>query len=452
MNENSPAVLVLWRRTHGAERDCQVVRETTEPHAVDYVRVCLDAWGLSEVLFKRDSESATQALVDEMQVERSEETMVEESPKYLYQLGSEAEDTAQMIESLTQACARVLREKLGLKVASKSIASSRPDRQVVLSQTEKRDDGHGTWSRIGPLAQVDETLRFKVVRCEMAELESRWVTRACLDRAGEGVVGATAGVEFFQPLRRPAKDDQCQRDGFIMSVPWDTRGPTGKSMAGNRKKNATKSLIQDEAPRGPVHLEASLREMTQCQRTLELPMNPNVIGGNPAARRFVKGSGSAGDEASEEQFVTHPDTVQQIRQTTGTKRGAEDDVTASPAKRAHTVPFPLTQALLLSATGRKEMLVPRDAMRISTQFEEYVCRPNVKVFFDAAGEFRDHYNGEVLDWSLKITGTDNETTRTEKSGVPIPYEDVSPRNRRQRGSPTRTCSTDPRKTRSGGES
>ena len=60
---------------------------------------------------------------------------------------------------------------------------------------------------------------FVVACCEVAEPESRWVTRACLDRTGEkgeDVVDATAGVEFFQPLRRPAKDDQWQRDGFTM--------------------------------------------------------------------------------------------------------------------------------------------------------------------------------------------------------------------------------------------
>ena len=38
------------------------------------------------------------------------------------------------------------REELGSKVVSKSIASSRPDRQVVPSQSEKRDDGHSTRS------------------------------------------------------------------------------------------------------------------------------------------------------------------------------------------------------------------------------------------------------------------------------------------------------------------
>ena len=188
---------------------------------------------------------------------------------------------------------------------------------------------------------------FKVACCEVAELESRWVTRACLDRTGEkgeDVVGATAGVEFSQPLWRPARDDQWQRDGFtmLMSVPWDTPGPTGESMAGNRRKHVTESLIQDEAPGGSVHLEASLRKTTKCQRRFELPMSPNVIGGKPAVRRVVKGSRSVGNEASEEQFATHLDTVQHIRQTAGMKRGSEDDVMVSPTKRAHTIPFPLT--------------------------------------------------------------------------------------------------------------
>ena len=127
-----------------------------------------------------------------------------------------------------------------------------------------------------------------------------------------------------------------------------------ESMTGNRRKHVTESSIQDEAPDGPMHLEASLRLTTKCQRMLELPMNPNVIGGNPAVRRVVKGSRSAGNEASEEQFATHLDTMQHIRQTAGTKRGAEDDVMVSPAKR-HTIPFPSTQALLLLDTGEKAM-------------------------------------------------------------------------------------------------
>ena len=183
-----------------------------------------------------------------------------------------------------------------------------------------------------------------------------------------------------------------------------------ESMTGNKRKRVTESLILDEMPRGMAHSVASPRVTTKCQRTLGLSTNPNVIGGDPTVRRVVKGSRSVGVEASEEQFETHLDTVQHVRQTAGLKRGAEDDVVVSPAKRAHTIPFPLTQALLLSATGWKAMLAPGDAMRISTQCEEYVRRPDVRVGFDAAGEFGDYYNGEVLDWSLKNTGTDDETT------------------------------------------
>ena len=138
------------------------------------------------------------------------------------------------------------------------------------SQSEKRDDGHITRSRVrgkecdGPLAQVGETMGFKVACCEVAE----------------------AGVAMGQ-----------------------------ESMAGNRRKHVTLSLFQDEPPGGPVHLEASLRVTTKCQRRFEMPMDPNVDRWqNPAVRRVVKGLRSAGDEASVEQFATHLDTVQHIRQ------------------------------------------------------------------------------------------------------------------------------------------
>ena len=47
----------------------------------------LDAWGLSEVLSKGNSGSAAQVLVDEMEVERSEEAVVEESPKCVVSVG-----------------------------------------------------------------------------------------------------------------------------------------------------------------------------------------------------------------------------------------------------------------------------------------------------------------------------------------------------------------------------
>ena len=37
VNENSPTVLVLFERTHGVERECQVSHEATEPHACEYI-------------------------------------------------------------------------------------------------------------------------------------------------------------------------------------------------------------------------------------------------------------------------------------------------------------------------------------------------------------------------------------------------------------------------------
>ena len=128
------------------------------------------------------------------------------------------------------------------------------------SQTEKRDDGDGTRSRVkskecdGPLAQVGETMGSKAVSCEVSELESRWVTRTCLDRTGEkgeDVVGATAGVEFFQPFQRPGKDDQWQRDGItvLMSVPSDTMG-TNSEVDGRKQKEARHKIPHPRASGG----------------------------------------------------------------------------------------------------------------------------------------------------------------------------------------------------------
>ena len=47
VNESSTTVLVLSKRTHGAEGARQAVRETAKPHAVDRGQVCFDAWDLS---------------------------------------------------------------------------------------------------------------------------------------------------------------------------------------------------------------------------------------------------------------------------------------------------------------------------------------------------------------------------------------------------------------------
>ena len=239
VNESLATVLVLLERTHGAKAAYHVVRQTTMPHAVDCAQVCPNGWGSSEVVFQGVSESATQASVNAMKVERSKKAMLEESPKCLHQLSGEAENAARRIESPEQACACLLQEYSGRKVVSEGIAPSRPDWQVVPSQSEKRDDGHSVRSRArgkrcdGPLAQDGGTTGCKVVRRGMAELEPRWATKACLDCTGERdevIVGAATGVEFSQSLRNHARDDQRQRDVFtaFVDVPWDTNGLAGE--------------------------------------------------------------------------------------------------------------------------------------------------------------------------------------------------------------------------------
>ena len=63
----------------------EIVRWFAKPQSLMWSIVCgyVLTLGVCEVLFKGDSGSAAQALVDEMQLERSEEAVVEESPKCL---------------------------------------------------------------------------------------------------------------------------------------------------------------------------------------------------------------------------------------------------------------------------------------------------------------------------------------------------------------------------------
>ena len=186
-------ILVLIRRPHGAVGACRVLRKGPEPYAIDCVLAYLDTWCLREVLLKADNEPAIQALVDAVRVRRSERTMVEKSSKYSHQSNGAVENAVRRIESLTRTYVCVLQEKLGYKVNSKSIVLPWHVRHVayVLSRFVKRDDGRSAWARLrgkecdSLLAQVGETVDFKIVSGEMAKLEPRWATGTFLGRTDE---------------------------------------------------------------------------------------------------------------------------------------------------------------------------------------------------------------------------------------------------------------------------
>ena len=79
------------------------------------------------------------------------------------------------------------------------------------------------WARLrgkecdSPLAQVGETVDFKIERGEMAKLEPRWATgtfHGRTDESDEVVVGKAVGVEFARSFRRRTRDRQWQRDAL----------------------------------------------------------------------------------------------------------------------------------------------------------------------------------------------------------------------------------------------
>ena len=129
------------------------------------------------------------------------------------------------IEGLTRTYVCVLQEKLGYKVDSKSIVQPWLVRHpaYVLSRFVTRDDGRSAWARLrskecdSPLAQVGETVDFKIMRGEMAKLQPRWAMGTFLGRTDESdevIVGTAVGIEFARSFRRRTRDKQWQRDAF----------------------------------------------------------------------------------------------------------------------------------------------------------------------------------------------------------------------------------------------
>ena len=61
--------------------------------------------------------------------------------------------------------------------------------------------------------------------------------------------------------------------------------------------------------------------------------------------------------------------------------------------------------------------VQEDAMEVNALCEETVGPPDMEAFFHAAGEFYDHYTGEILDRDATIAGIRAELTQMQEFGV-----------------------------------
>ena len=76
---------------------------------------------------------------------------------------------------------------------------------------------------------MGETVDFKIVRGEMANLEPCWATGTFLGRTDESdevIVVTAVGIELARSFRRRTRDRQWQRDAFttFVGTPWNPRG------------------------------------------------------------------------------------------------------------------------------------------------------------------------------------------------------------------------------------
>ena len=326
------------------------LRKGAEPYAIHCVLAYLDTWGLREVLLKADNEPAIQALFES---DGARGRRWKKSPKYSHQSHGAVENTVRRIESPTRTYVCVLQEKLGYEVDSKSIVLPWLVRHAayVLSRFMKRDDGRSAWARLrgkecdSPLAQVGETVHFKVVRGGVAKLEPHWATGTFpgrTDESDEVIVGTAVGIKFARSFRRRTRDKQWQRDAFrtFIGVPWNPRGVAVEApMASSRRKYITKSLVQQhgETTGCSVCLGISPQHTATCRERFERLTNPNATDVIPVMPSVVGDPSPTGDVASTGQrHATQPDALE--CQAVRMKRGAENSPMSSSAKRAHTLP------------------------------------------------------------------------------------------------------------------
>ena len=427
-------ILVLAQRPHGAVGACQVLRKGPEPYAIDCVLAYLDSWALVEVTLKADNEPAIQALADG--IKRGERTMVEKSPKYSHQSNGVAENAVRRIESLIRTYVYVLQKKLSYKVDSKSIILPWLVRHAayVLSRYIKRDDGRSAWARLrgkecdSPLAQIGETVDFKVVRGAMAKLEPRWITGTFLGRTDESdevIVGTAAGIEFARSFRRRTSNKQWERDAFttFIGVPWNPRVLAVEApMASSKRRYITKAFIRQhgETPGCAACLGTASQHTAKCRERFERMINPSATEEVPAtpspADEIQQPDGGAAPMQQQQQAI-ESSTGLFVQQASGTKRGMEDGPAPPSAKRSHTPPPVPSQISPQPDVEMSERRVPDDAMEINALCEEQVDQPNFERFFDKAGEFYDRCTGEILDRDATIAGIRAELAQMQEFGV-----------------------------------
>ena len=312
---------------------------------------------------------------------------MEKSPKYSHQSNGAVEKAVRRIESLTRTYVRVLQEKLGYKVDSTSIVLPWLVRHAayVLSRFVMRDDGRSASARLrgkecdSPLAQVGETVDFKIVWGEMAKLEPRcptersWAARTKATRSSwEQQSGSSLLCRFGGA--RETNNGSVMHSRHSQVCPgtqedwrWKLRWPAaggGTSQSPSSNSTARRQAVQHawefhRSTRQRAEKDSSGSRLMRLQRSRVLWR----IQIRPAMRRQQNSS-----------MQRSPIHRKNVRQTVGMKRGAEDNPVSSSAKRAHTPPPSLSQILpqpdVEMGTVPVPVAVPEDAMEVNALCEE----------------------------------------------------------------------------------
>ena len=245
------------------------------------------------------------------------------------------------------------------------------------------------------------------------------------DESGEVIVETAAEIEFARSFRRRAANKQWERDAFttFIGVRWNPRGLVVEApVASNRRRKIRKALIHQcgETPGCAACQGTASQHTAKCRDRLEQLTNPSVTDEVPAVSRSaeeIQRPDSGAAPLQNQQQTTEHSTELPVQQATGMKRGMEDRSAPPSAKRSHTPPPSLSQISPQPDIQMSEEQTPDSAMEINALCEEQINPPDLEAFFDKAGEFYDHYTGEILVRDATIAGIRAELAQMQEFGV-----------------------------------
>ena len=222
--------------------------------------------GYNEIILKCDGEPALKTIQEEVQKQRPEKTILENSPVGDSRANGAAERAVQALAEQVRVLRRGLEQRLGLRLSGKHPVTAWLVEHAadVLSKYQVGDDGKTGYERWkgkpyrGEEIEFGEKIHYREnikARPKQNKLEVRWGEGYYMGRwwrTGEAVVGTAAGILRAGTVRRVGAHRRWDREGLeqVRGLPWQWDPAEGDI----HKELKVRWLVEEEIQSGQAKM------------------------------------------------------------------------------------------------------------------------------------------------------------------------------------------------------